>query len=468
MSSGPAAGASKPGGFGRIAAIGALVLIVLAIAWLLLGGDDDGYNYDLVFETGGQLVEDNEVLIGGSPVGSVNSIELTDNGQAEVSITVNQQLHEGTKAVIRQTSLSGIANRYISITPGPDNAPGLDDGAIITEVDTTTPVDLDQLFNALRAPERKGLQDVIQGSATTYTGRAEEANETYRFLSPALVATDRLVQEVNRDQNVLTDFLVSGGRVTGAIAERRDDLVNLVSNANEALGAVASQNDALDRALVALPPALRQANTTFFNLRLTLDDLDPLVETAKPATKNLAPFLRQVKPVVKASVPVFKNLRLAVNKDGKNNDLTDAVGHLPAAQAAAARASGPTVQAMIDSEPTFTFLRPYVPDLLNTVAKLGQISGYYDANGHYVRVQPAGLGIFTDNAGTLDPISIADQFQDYGAFGGTNFKLFRRCPGGMTQPAVDGSSPFLDGGNLTTPVVPPNGDCTVTDVPPGP
>ena len=468
MSGGPAAGASRPGGFGRIAAIAALVLILIAIGWLVLGGDDDGYSYDLIFETGGQLVEDNEVLIGGAPVGTVNSIELTDNGQAEVAITVSRQLHEGTKAVIRQTSLSGIANRYVSITPGPDNAPALDDGAIITEVDTTTPVDLDQLFNALRAPERKGLQDVIQGSATTYTGRGEQANETYRYLSPALVATDQLIQEVNRDQSVLTDFLVSGGRVTGAIAERRDDLVNLVSNSNEALGAIASQNESLDRALVALPPALRQANTTFFNLRLTLDDLDPLVETAKPATKNLAPFLRQLKPVVKASVPVFKDLRLAVNRDGKNNDLTDAMGHLPAAQNAAARASGPTVQAMIDSEPTFTFLRPYVPDLLNTVGKLGQISANYDANGHYVRVQPAGMGIFTDNAGSLDPISTLNQFQDYGAFGGPNFKLFRRCPGGQTQPAVDGSSPFLDGGNLTTPIPPFTNDCTVTDVPPGP
>ena len=468
MSGGPAAGASRPGGFGRIAAIAALVLIVIAIGWLVLGGDDDGYNYDLIFETGGQLVEDNEVLIGGAPVGTVNSIELTDNGQAEVAITVNRQLHEGTKAVIRQTSLSGIANRYVSLTPGPDNAPALDDGSIITEVDTTTPVDLDQLFNALRAPERKGLQDVIQGSATVYAGREQEANETYRFLSPAFTATDSLIKEINRDQKVLADFLVSGGRVTGAIAERRDDLVGLVSNSNQALGAVAARNEELDRALVALPPALRQANTTFFNLRLTLDDLDPLVETAKPATKNLAPFLRQLKPVVKASVPVFKDLRLAVNKDGKNNDLTDAVGHLPAAQNAAARASGPTVQAMIDSEPTFTFLRPYVPDLLNAVGKLGQISANYDANGHYVRVQPAGLGIFTDAAGSLNPISTANQFQDYGAFGGTNFTLFRRCPGGQTQPAVDGSSPFLDGGNLTTPIPPFTNDCTVTDVPPGP
>jgi phospholipid/cholesterol/gamma-HCH transport system substrate-binding protein len=469
MSSGPAAGASKPAGFGRIAALGALVLIVIAIAWLVLGGDDDGYEYNLIFETGGQLVEDNEVLIGGAPVGTVNSIELTENGQAEVAITVNRQLHQGTKAVIRQTSLSGIANRYISITPGPDNAPGLDDGAVITEVDTTTPVDLDQLFNALRAPERKGLQDVIQGSATLYTGRAEEANETYRFISPALVATDNVIKELNADQNVLTDFLVSGGRVTGAIAERRDDLVNLVSNANEALGAIASQNESLDRALVALPPALRQANTTFFNLRLALDDLDPLVETSKTATKNLAPFLRQLKPVVKASVPVFKDLRLAVNKDGKNNDLTDAVGKLPAVQSAAARASGPTVQAMIDSEPTFTFLRPYIPDLLNAVGKIGLISANYDANGHFVRVAPAGMGIFTDNAGSLDPLAIADQFQDYGpVIGGTNWKVFRRCPGGMTQPAVDGSSPFLDGGALTSPIPPFTNDCTATDVPPGP
>lgn len=453
---------------GRVAAIAALVLAVIAIAWILLGGDDDGYQYDLVFETGGQLVKDNQVLIGGAPVGSVDSIELTENSQAKVGITVDRQLHEGSSAVVRSTSLSGIANRYISITPGPDNAPGLDDGALITQVDTTTPVDLDQLFNALRAPERKGLQDIIQGSSALYAGSAEEANETYRYISPALTATDRVLKEVNRDQRTLTDFLVSGARVVTAVGERRDDLVSLVSNSNEALGAIASQNEALDRSLIALPPALRQANTTFFNLRLALDDLDPLVETAKPATKNLAPFLRQLRPLIGKSVPVFADLRIAVNKDGKNNDLADAAGKLVAIQNAASRASGPTIQAMIDSEPTFTFLRPYSPDLFNTIGKLGQISANYDADGHFVRVQPAGMGVFTDNGGSLDPIAIADQFQDYGPFGGTNFNIFRRCPGGMTQPAVDGSSPFLDGGLLTSPVPPYTNDCTSTDVPPGP
>ena len=467
MSSGPVSGASRSGGIGRIAAIGALILAVIALAWVFVGGEDDGYEYELVFETGGQLVEDNQVLIGGEPVGTVNSIELTENGQAKVAITLNQELHEGSTAVIRSTSLSGIANRYISITPGPDNATALDSGSIITQVDTTAPVDLDQLFNALRAPERKGLQNIIQGSATTYAGAGEEANEAYRFLSPALTATDRLIQEVNRDERALTDFLVNGSRVVTAVAERRDDLTNLVSNANRALGAVASQNESLDRALIALPPALRQANTTFFNLRLTLDDLDPLVETAKPATRDLAPFLRRLQPVVKKSVPVFKDLRLAVDKDGKNDDLTDAMAKLPAARNAANRASEPTVQAMIDSEPTFRFLRPYSPDLLNTIGGLSFISSNYDANGHFVRVQPAGLGIFTDNEGILEPIPVNQQFADYGPPGSPNFKLFRRCPGGMTQP-VPGSNPFLDGGQLQTPVPPFTNDCTVTDVPPGP
>ncbi len=46
--------------------------------------------------------------------------------------------------------------------------------------------------------------------------------------------------------------------------------------------------------------------------------------------------------------------------------------------------------------------------------------------------------------------------------------MFRRCPGGETQPAVDGSSPFLDGGALISPIPPFTNDCRTVDVPPGP
>src|SRR5918994_6409648 len=117
----------RGGGIGRVAAIGALALVVVAIAVILFSGGDDGSKYRLLFETGGQLVKGNEVLVGGHPVGSVDDVQLRDDGQAQVDITVDRELHEGTSAVIRSTSLSGIANRYISISPGPDNAPALGD-----------------------------------------------------------------------------------------------------------------------------------------------------------------------------------------------------------------------------------------------------------------------------------------------------------------------------------------------------
>ena len=165
-------------GFTRIAALGALVLIAIAIIVLLLSSGGNSNHYKLIFQTGGQLVKGNQVLIGGAPVGSVDDVKLIDNGQAEVDISVNRPLHEGSSAIIRATSLSGIANRYVSIQPGPDNSPELAKDATISQVDTTAPVDLDQLFNTLRGPERQALRNIIQGSSTVYAGKAPEANQT--------------------------------------------------------------------------------------------------------------------------------------------------------------------------------------------------------------------------------------------------------------------------------------------------
>jgi phospholipid/cholesterol/gamma-HCH transport system substrate-binding protein len=465
------------GRFTRPAALGALALVAIAILVLLLSGGGSSNHYRLLFETGGQLVKGNQVLIGGTPVGSVDGVKLTDNGQAQVDISVDRPLHQGSTAIVRATSLSGIANRYVSIQPGPDNSPELNSDATITEVDTTSPVDLDQLFNTLRGPERQALRNVIQGSATVYAGNGPAANQTYKYLSPSLVATDRLLQELDRDSGTLTNFLVNGASVVSAVAERRADLSSLTQNANIALGAIASENQSFDQALVALPGTLRQANTTFHNLRPALDDLDLLVNASKPATKNLAPFLRQLHPVLSRSVPVFRDLNRSVNLKGKSNDLADATGDLTALEKRAASAVPTTVKAMQDSQPNLQFLRPYMPELMSAVAHLNQITGYYDADGHYARVTPTGLGVMGLAGGPLNytftPQNASNVFADYGAFGSTNRNLFRRCPGGSTA-IVAGSNPFSTPSPAGAFLGPPNGapaspsSCDSTQVVPGP
>ena len=95
-------------------------------------------------------------------------------------------LREGTEATIRLTSLSGIANRYVALNPGPEDAKELPDGATLTTDATTSVVDLDQIFNTLDKRTRGGLRNVIRGFAEQYAGRGAEANEAAKYFNPLL------------------------------------------------------------------------------------------------------------------------------------------------------------------------------------------------------------------------------------------------------------------------------------------
>jgi phospholipid/cholesterol/gamma-HCH transport system substrate-binding protein len=423
----------------RVAAIVGLAAVVIALGVILFGGDG-GHKYNLLFQNASQLVADNQVLIGGQPVGSVESIELTDDNLAEVKISVEQELHEGSTAVVRATSLSGVANHYVSIEPGPNDNPPLDDGATLGLAETTTPADLDQLFNSFPKRVRHGFADFIQGQAAFYAGRGEDANVAAKFFGPSLNRTNAFVGELNADQRLFEDFVVNSSKLATAVAARGENLSNAISNASTAFGAIARQNVAFSQTLELLPPVFRQSNTTFVNLRAALDDLDPLVETAKPATKDLAPFLAELRPVIQKAVPLFKNLRLTVRRPGKANDAAELLAALPEVQQRAAKAFPHSEEAIADFQPNLNFARAYTPDIFNGFAKLGQVTGYYDANGHYARISFSNLNIFNLSGGELRPIPPSQQFETLSS--GETVK--RRCPGAATQPAADGSNPFVE------------------------
>jgi phospholipid/cholesterol/gamma-HCH transport system substrate-binding protein len=423
----------------RGAALAALAIVVLALLYILLGGNGM-HRYSLVFQNASQLVPDNQVLIGGQPVGSVEEIELTEDNLARIEIGIEQQLHEGSTAIVRATSLSGVANHYVSIDPGPNSNRELEDGATLGLGETTTPVDLDQFLNTFPPSVRRGLGEFIRGQSTAYANRGEDARRAYKFFGPALDRTSAFVKELNADQRLFERFVVDTSKLVTVVAERGEQLSSAISNADTAFGAIASQNRAFSASLRELPPVFRQANTTFVNLRAALDDLDPLVETAKPATKDLAPFLAELRPVLSKAVPVFKDLRLSTRREGYANDTAELLGFLPAVQSRAAKTFPRSEAAVQAFQPNLNFARAYTPDIFNGFGKLGQITGYYDGNGHYARVQFA-LNLFERGEdGVLEPIAPSEQFDAFGE----EAPVRRPCPGGATQDAPDGSSPFVN------------------------
>ena len=438
-------------------AAGALAVVIVVLAVLALRGGAT-HTYHLYFRNAGQLVTGDDVQVAGRRIGSVTRITLTNDNLAEVSVDLNEfaPLHQGTTATIRQTSLSGIANRYVALALGPNNAPRIPDRGALSTDSTTSPVDLDQVFNTLDPPTRRALQQVIQGSAAQYAGMGAAANRSAHYFSPLLSTSARLVSEAVRDQNAFSGLIHYGSRVVTALDSRRDQLASLISNANATSTAIASENQALSQALLQLPPTLRQGNSTFVDLRSTLNDLDVLVNASKPATRRLAPFLADLRPLVRDAVPTIHALRLLVRQPGPNNDLTDLLVKQPALERAARPAFADAITSLRKSTPVLSFIRPYTPDFVGWLRDFGQGASNYDANGHFARIQPIFNAYqFTSSpgGGLLTPISPALR--------GTGFQtgVIRRCPGAASQFPPDGSAPYLD---------PPSLDCDPTLTLPGP
>ena len=312
-----------------------LVLVLLAIITvaILLFKGDGGYRVTAEFVNAGQLVKGNEVKAGGVAVGSVKDIDVTQDGRAKVTLGITdedyQPLRRGTQVMVKQASLSGIANRYVDLHLGPANGEEIEDGGVIGTDETNTAVELDQIFALFDDRTRTGLQDFFKGSAQMLRGRGKELRRGVHYLNPALSTGARLFQELTRDEALLERFLVDSGTLVNALAERRDDLTGVVGNLNATFGALGRQQDALAESVERLPPFMRRANTTFVNLRSALDDVDPFVDASKPAVRRLGPFLDQARLFVRDGEPTIRDLSRTIGQPGRRNDLIELIRSFP-------------------------------------------------------------------------------------------------------------------------------------------
>jgi len=418
---------------GRVAALGAVIAAVVLVAFVLFGSGGGGYTVSARFINAGQLVKGNPVQTGGAPIGSVEDIQITPDGQAEVKLKVKDQyspLPMGTRAAIRQFSQSGIANRYVDLSYPEKRDGTLADGAKIGIDRTETAVDLDELFNTLDGPTRKALQGFFKGSAAQFRNAGNDANATFRYLNPALSTSSRLFSEITRDQPALERFFVDSSKLVTTLAEKRDDLSSLIGNLNTTTRALGNQKSALAESITRLPPFMRRANTTFVNLRSALNDVDPLVDASKPAAAQLQPFLAQARGFAADAKPTIRDLRLTVRRPGTRNDLIDFVNSVPPLADVATetrRRNGKNrpgafpaaVRGFKAGAPIVADARPYTQDFIGWLDDFSTTGGGFDAMGAYARAN----------------VSLAENIG-----GPVKSGQFRRCPGAAEEVAPDGSN----------------------------
>ncbi len=431
-----------------MAALGAVIAAIVVVGYVLFGSGGGGYTVIVETQNASQLVAGNLVQVGGTKAGIVKDIRITDGGQAEVEIEVAEvyaPLRVGTRAVIRQASQSGIANRYVDLLlPEGTEQRKIDDGGRITIEKTTSPVELDELFNTLDPVARVAVQEFFKGGARQFKGRGDQANRGLQYLNPALSRSDKVFTELSKDEPALEAFLVESAKLVTTLADRKDDLTDLVTNLNTTTKALGNEKLALAEVIRRLPDFFRTANTTFVNLRSTLDDVDPLVDASKPVAPKLVRLLRELRPLARDARPTVRDLSAILRSPGADNDLIELNRTFPPLARAALdprrvngevrRGSFPeTTRALTDSAPIFAATRPYAPDLMGWFDDFSH-TGNYDALGGISRVQ-----VYINLTSPPGSGGLGDLLA-----GNSNVKIhqFRRCPGAAEEIAADESNFF--------------------------
>ena len=438
----------------RSIVVAAVALVAAVAATLFLLADGERYRVTATFITASQLVKGNEVRVAGEAVGTVEAIDLTDDSQASVKLSIDEDfapLRQGTRATIRQASLSGVANRYIDLQLGGADGGPIADGGRIGTARTEANVEIDQLFNTFDRETRAGVRGTIALFRDFNAGREDEANAALRYLSPSLASSSRLFREINRNTPDLERFIVETSELVTDVAARDDELAGLISNLSTAMGALASRRDDLGDAFGTLPSFMRRANTTFANLRATLDDLDPLVEEARPVVRDrLRPLFAQLRPFAQGAEPTVRDLSRTIRQDGPGNDLVEFLRAQPPVDRIAndtAERNGrerpgafaETRGALKGATPQVAYFRPYTTDLIGWFDDFSS-SGVYDALGGFSR---SGLQLnqftFTPAAGFLP---VPPQLRDEVLQGSVDTGRNNRCPGSIERRAEDGSNPY--------------------------
>ncbi len=229
--------------------VAAIVLVVAMVA-VVIGGIPGGpgislpWNHTMVLHV--QLANADglsphaSVDVAGVKVGEVH--DVTSQGDIAVAtLNIDPQygdIHNDAQVLLRPHGLFG--PKYIEITPGTSSGQTLASGDTINVRNSVQPVDLDQVLQALQAPEAQNLRTAIVEFGKASAGQGDDVNH---LLAAANTLTQTLQTPLLTLDNVSTnfnDFIIKNESFNASFAQAPLD--QLVAASNTTLAAFAANS----------------------------------------------------------------------------------------------------------------------------------------------------------------------------------------------------------------------------------
>lgn len=289
--------------------LGLLIWLAQALGAIDTG---DGKRYELRLQHAAGLVQNNAVKIAGVQVGRIEKIGI-DHDVAVLTLAIDDEvvLHEDTRAIVRAKSLLG--EKYLQLHPGTRDAPVLDEGGEIVNVDV--PFEIDQVLNALQpilggedsiasaiAPLAETLNDLLKDASGKEGGEPIISREEIRQIiedTKATAATARRIAEENEKpigEIVENTRKLSGDPRLPKIVGRVDSITQtvdtrldpLIDRTEQTLAKLEKLTEVIDeRRAKKIGTIIDDAAVATSNLRKASDDLDELTGLLRPLLKNL-------------------------------------------------------------------------------------------------------------------------------------------------------------------------------------
>ena len=244
-----------------------------------------GYRLNAVFATAVNISPKSPVRVAGVTVGTVKSVKRVGN-----TGVVTMEISNGGLPIHRNATLKIRArillegNWFVDLQPGTPSSPTVSSGYTVPITQTSDPVQLDQVLDALNTDTRANLQTLLAeyGSALTRKPTAAENAEqnpavrginaalaikkTY-YDSPEALKAGTIVSQsfAGVEQHDLSKLIAGSEKLTAALNVHEQQLGEWVSNFNTFLGALAAQSTSLVSAIEELPGTLHNASRAFAN-----------------------------------------------------------------------------------------------------------------------------------------------------------------------------------------------------------
>ena len=284
----------------KLAVFTAVSLLVTGTLVAIMGNFGSGptEQYSAIFTNASLIQEGDDVRVAGVVLGSVESVEVHGNDDAEVTFTVAKDLPLTTESQIEIRYLNLVGDRYLTVLQGKPGGPTLKPGATIGLENTTPALNLTALYNGF-APLFSALEP-------------QDVNEL----------SLNLIKVLQGEGGTIEGLLRHTASLTSAIADRDQLVGEVINNLNETLGTVDSRHQ-------QITDLIKELRRWVGGLAEDRVQIGRSVVNISSMTATLADFLADGRPLVKADIAELRRLSSILARPDTQKVVNQVLTNLP-------------------------------------------------------------------------------------------------------------------------------------------